>query len=808
MRPIESIHHLSLITLISLATLLFESTLTRLLAVTQFYHFAFLVVSLALLGYGASGTILSIFPGIRQIPISRIFFWIGIGFVVGVIIVFVAVNWLPFDSYSIAWERRQIGFFVIYYFALTIPFLVSGLGIGAALSIAVNKPHFVYAANLIGSALGALAAPWILSLAGVPGSLLLSACLGLLVAWVSFWINPSGYKKLAIGAISMVLGLGLLTFGGLVALNRGYSAPIGIQISPYKGLSYSRQIPGVKHLYGRWNATSRVDVVANAGTRRMPGLSYQYLDSPPPQLGLSVDGDALQPITLSTPEDFRAAAWLPEALAYELIPGADVLVLNPRGGLGVMQALSGGASTVTTVLENNLIIDAVSLTAPEYDVFSNERVELIEEPGRCFLKRSKSAFDLVVFPLTDAYRPVTSGAYSLAESYLFTVESFEHALQRLNPEGVLVVTRWLQSPPSESVRLISTLVEALERQQISHIDERVLAYRGIQTMTVLVKPSGWTQDEMAKAGQFFESRRFDWVWAPNIRENEVNRFNHLPAPEYFYLVREIFTASNREDLYKDYPYQIGPIVDNRPFFFHFFTRGQTTEVLQSIGHTWQPFGGSGYLILFALLAQVLMLSFVLILFPLVWKQNSSMDIRSTPNFRWRIAIYFSLLGVAFLFVEIPLIQRFILIFGQPIYAFAVVVTALLTFSGIGSMLVSKSWAHSRMILGILAIFVISMTFVMDQFLNMMLSLHLFWRIVAGVISLIPIGLLMGMPFPMGLLRLEKDSHHLRSWAWAINGCASVIASVLAAILTLSYGFNLVMVLGAVGYLAAGLVVEN
>jgi len=795
---------------IAVATLLFESTLTRLLAVAQFYHFAFLVVSLALLGFGASGTMLSIAPGLKHIKLERLLSWSGVGFALGVGLAYMGVNWLPFDSYSIAWERRQLLFFILYYLVLTIPFFISGLGVGAALSLSQGRSHLIYAANLLGSALGALLAPLVLSLAGVPGAVLLSACVGL-VAAQSFLMDKSierwkGWHWLASG----VMSLGLITFGWLVAMNRGYTTPLGdasslgMRISPYKGLAYARQYPGSEQVYGAWNAVSRIDVIANAGTRRLPGLSYQYLDPPPPQYGLSVDADALQPITLSSAREFEAAAWMPEALAYQLRPEADVLVFDARGGLGVLQALAGGADSVIALLDNRLISEAISRSTPDFDIYDHPDVTLVHESARTYLRQPGEDYDLLVFPLTDAYRPVTSGAYSLGESYALTVEAFEDALGRLTPDGILMVTRWLQSPPSESVRLVATLAEAVG----DTAPQDLLAYRGVQTMTVLVRPSGWSTAELEMARQFLDSRRYDWVWAPGLDEEQTNRYNRLPEPEYYRLVQELLAASDKSAFYARYPYQIEPVRDNRPFFFHFFTPGQTTEVLNSLGHTWQPFGGSGYLILFALLALVLLLSALLILLPLAWKQERHGDISEPHKGRWRILLYFSLLGVAFLFVEIPLIQHSILLVGQPIYAFAVVVAALLTASGVGSILARRGWIRDKLIFGLLIGLVLGMVLAFGSLVNWISPWPMWVRVLALALSLFPLGMLMGIPFPRGLVWLEAQSPELTAWAWAINGCASVIASVLAAILTLSYGFALVMVLGTAAYLGAGVLMVN
>ncbi|MEJ5199166.1 MAG: hypothetical protein WHX53_09600, partial [Anaerolineae bacterium] len=334
------------VAMLAAATLLLESTLTRLLAVAQFYHFAFLAVSLALLGFGASGTLLGVAPRLRRAAAERVLLACSAGFAACTGIAYAVVNLLPFDSYSIAWDRRQIGLFVLYYLALTLPFLCGGLGIAAGLAAGdeSRRPR-VYAANLLGSAAGALLALAAGELAGVPGAVLIAALVGFLpVLWLAP-ARPTGLRSAAaLAALAAAVGFALLASANLHASGR---IGLGMTISPYKGLAHAWRVPGATTLFGRWDAVSRVDVVAGAGTRALPGLSYACAGLPPVQLGLAHDADALLPITLARPEDFAAAACLPEALAFELRPHAHVLVLEPGGGLGILQALAAGASRVT-----------------------------------------------------------------------------------------------------------------------------------------------------------------------------------------------------------------------------------------------------------------------------------------------------------------------------------------------------------------------------------------------------------------------------------------------------------------------------
>lgn len=788
---------------LSAATLLLETTLTRLLAVAQFYHFAFLVVSLALLGFGASGTLLSVFPRLRNVPLERMLARLGVAFVFSVGLAYAVVNFLPFDSYSIAWDRRQIFLFALYYLALTLPFIISGLGIGAALATGDGNSHLFYASNLLGSCVGALLAPLALWLGGVPGAVLFSGILGLGVTLIApqqdvGLIRKQKWPRWIV--LSLIFGA-VLVFFTLASLNFQSRAPFGMTISPYKGLVQAQRFPNSEIIFSRWNAISRLDLVADAGTHQLPGLSYLYPDVPPKQLGLSLDADALQAITLIEPQDFDAAGYLPESIAFEMVPQAEVLVLEPRGGLGVLQALAGGARQVTAVVANPLIPQAIASASGNADIYAHSKVHTVSESARVYLQHGDEQFDIVFLPLTDAYRPVSSGAYSLVEDYSLTVEGFEAVLTRLKPEGVFVFTRWMQMPPSESLRAVAALVEALAQNQSLAVADTLVIYRGIQTVTVIVRPTGWSQDMLAAIRTFTQDRKFDHVWMPDIREREVNRFNRLPEPSFYLTVQELLTTENRADFYANYPYDISPPTDDQPFFFNFFTWEQTPDVLATFGHTWQPFGGSGYFILLALLALTMILSFGLIMFPLILQ---SQERSASQTKRWHVLIYFALLGIAFLFIEIPLIQRWILLLGHPTYAFTTVVVALLFFSGLGSTLVRATWLPHRAAFALLVLLALLTPLAVSRYANYLLSLPTWGRLVMAVFTLAPLGVLMGLPFPFGLAWLEERSHSWIPWAWAVNGCTSVIASVLAAMLSLNYGFSVVLFLGAGAYAGAAI----
>ncbi len=782
--------------ILSAATLLFETGLIRYLAVAQYYHFAFLVISLALLGFGASGTLLALFPRIKDLPLERTLSWIGVGLAISIWATYLVVNWLPFDSYSIVWERRQLLFFLIYYFSISLPFLVSGLGLGTALAIVEKGGHRIYAANLVGSGLGVLLAPLIMELSGVVGLFIICTlvCLG---SWMFLNIEPHAQKlRWSTGALILI---GLLGWTILIGKNSRGGSPLGFNISPYKGLSYARQYPGSEIIFGKWGRSSRIDVIARAGIHRMPGLSYAYSGEIPAQLGLTIDGGALQPITLTDGDDFELAEWLPEWWALSLIDRPDVLILDPGGGFGILQILDNSPAALTAVVPDPLLLEAVEQTAGEFQVFQSPNLNLVIDNPRAFLARSDGLYDLIFLPLTDEYQPVSNGFYSISEDYSLTVEGFKSGLSRLTPGGVWVTSRWLQSPPSEGLRLVTTLAEGLRRSGYQNPEKLIVVYRGIQTITAVVKPDGWGQENLLELRDFLDRCRFDLVWSPDMTSDEPNRWNRLEEPVYFQEVRALFEASDLNSYYQSYPYDITPPTDDHPFYFHFFTWSQTPAILASFGKTWQPFGGSGYLVLFFLLALVLLLSTLLIMVPL-WLQRKTR--RKVNQGAGLFFLYFVFIGMGFMFLEITLISQWSLFLREPVYAFSLIVGILLLSSGLGSMAADQGWAIRGITVPALFLagsgFIIFSVFDKTQILNWPVWL----RVLAASLGLSPLGFSMGTFFPRGL-RWVKGSHPtLVPWAWAVNGSASVIASVLAALFSLEAGYPMVLLLGWLLYIGA------
>ena len=804
--------------LISAATLTFEINLNRLFSVTQFYHFAFLVVSVALLGFGASGTILAIFPKIGQRDPQTNLGWLAIMTGISMLGAFLLTNWLPFDSFSIAWDSRQVWILIMHYLALASPFFFSGMAVGILLTAYSQVAGGIYAVNLSGAAVGcviALAAPPYI---GGEGSVTLSCGLAALAAVICLTKaipttnsspasdESSDQRYLFSSVIYILLTVALVLFflvdfGLRISGNKGLKI-LDLHLSPYKSLSYALLYPDSEVISQRWNAFSRVDLVRSAGIRSLPGLSYRYLELPPPEDGLLMDGDELSPVVHPN-ADLSFADFLPSALAFRMRSNANTLVLEPRGGLDIITALTLGAGSVTAVEVNPLNIEAAK------HIYSDPRVQLVVESGRSYARKSNENFDVIIFSLATSYHPVRSGAYSLAEDYRNTLESYQDALELLNPDGILVITRWLQDIPSESLRAFGLGVTALESSGINP-KENIIAIRGYNTATIFVKNNPFSPDEIELIKEFADKRAFDLIYAPGLSQEDVNQHNILQEPVYYQAFTELLDTSPRSDFYRNYTFDVSPPNDDHPFFGHYFKWSQTKQVMVEFGKTWQPFGGAGYFVVLALLVLSTVLASVIILLPAVTTRARNRELApksgAPERFVYNFLVYFGLIGIAYLLVEIPLIQRFILFLGHPSYAMTTVLFTLLLFSGLGSSMSRR--IPLKLALVILVFFLLFIPSLLPVIINQTLGLALTTRIGLTVILLAPVGFLMGIPFPGGIRWMILKNHNAPSipWVWGVNGAASVIAAVLAALLALSFGFNWVFRLGALCYAGALLLV--
>lgn len=803
-KPPASWRLILVIGIVSFLSLFYESLLIRILGISQHYHFAFLIISLALLGFGASGSFMLVFP-LNRVRIEQGVMLISLCFILCVGIAYVAVNSIPFDAYMIAWELRQYLYLVVLLICLTLPLFCAGLLLIFVFRKLPESVSILYAANLVGSGIGTLCAPWVTGMLGVFGSVLSCIGFGLLVVLPITSTIKSGKNRIV--TKSVIGFIILLVFSGVVLnakRNLTHKLALEVTVSPYKAISTVLNYPGARVVWGRWTDLERVDIVESDGIRSLAGMSYVSSLVPPAQFGLLTNGNNVQPIIADINDFIPVAPFLMESLVYRLVPDANVLILKPGGGLAVVQALLGDASEITAVFENPYIPQAIDDILEDNFLEMRNVNQVIANP-RVFLSQSKTNYDIVVIPLSESYHPVTNGSFSLVEEYLYTLESFQSLYAHLQPSGILVVTRWLQVPPSESLKMLALLMDSYNNQIGVPFEDALVAYRGMQTMTILVKPAGWSRNELDLIRKFASELHFDFVWLPDVKANEVNQWSKFPQPYYYDAVRGLLGAEDRNAYYQNYPYRISPPRDKQPFFFHFYKWTQIPSIFVTAGKLWQPFGGSGYLLLFLLLFSVLFICGLLMLPPIVVQRfnTGGQNLRSQVSTLW--LIYFGLIGAGYITLEVPLIQQFILPLEHSIYAFAICVFILLLGSGIGSVLIHTRVSNILVVCVIITLYAFSIACWGSKLADWLLQFRFLVRFGLIFLVITPLAILMGMAFPSGMNFVNKYSLGAAPWLWAINGFASVLFSIVSILIAIEIGYHAVFGMAAILYLLAGIV---
>jgi SAM-dependent methyltransferase len=795
------------IALLSAATLAYEVLLLRLFAITQWHHFAYMAISIALLGFGASGTFL--FLAQRWLKPRFIFAFAANSAAFGITALtgFVLAQRLPFNALQVVWEPLQLLYLLVLYPLLALPFFAAANCIGLAFARFGDKIGRVYAFNLVGSGVGALGLVGLLHLLYPESALRLVAGLGLGAAALA-QLSDKRYRVWAAGLGAAALIVPIIAPASWTAL----------RLSPYKSLSMALQVPGTELLGETSSPLGLLTVVRSplVPFRHAPGLSLNNVIEPSPQLGVFTDGNGMTAITAfdGDLQPFTYLGFTTAALPYHLLEKPRTLILGAGGGADVLQALYHKAAAVDAVELDLRMIRLVNQTHRAFagDVYARPDVRVHVAEARAFVAASRNSWDLIQIPLLDSFAAAAAGVHGLSESYVYTVEAFREYLRHLEPGGYLAITRWLKLPPRDSLKLFATALEALKQEGMVEPNRSLAMIRSWNTITLLVRNGKIGSQGAATVRRFSRERSFDLVFLPGLAPDEPNRANILQA-SYFFDGARALAGPGRGDFLRRYKFDVRPTTDDRPYFFDFFRWRSLPEFLELRTRSGAALIEWGYTILFATLLQAALLSALLILLPL-WLRRRVRAVGS-PD-RWRVLAYFLCLGLAFLFVEIAFIQGFILFLGHPIYAVAVVLAGFLTFAGIGS---GAAHAFSARIAAgrfsrltpigaaVLAIAGIALLYVLvlPTVFAGLVVLHEGARIALSLTLIAPLGFFMGMPFPLGLSRVSAHFPELVPWAWGISGCFSVISAILATILAIHFGFTAVVVLAAILYLAAGVI---
>jgi SAM-dependent methyltransferase len=761
--------------LLAFGVLLLEIACTRIFSFSLSYHFTYVAISVALLGFGASGTALATSRWLAGRDPKRLMPEAMLIAAAGVTVTLLTILFLRVRPFDIPTHPSQLVLLALFFVLCATPFFAAGLAIAAALR-ATALPNTVYFVDLVGAGAGcglSIAAIWTF---GSPGTAVAAAAVFVLA---SVCCAPPS-RRLAYAAIG----------GVIVAASAALVLQVPVRPSPEKLLARMME-KGFVPQFSRWSPIFRVDVypeplaqhsggrgVSPNLTRKMPRVRY-----------IAHDATAEAPI-YEWGGDVKELDYVRQSIfaaPYLSVDRPRVLVIGLGGGFDVLTALAHGASEVTGVELDPITVFLGKGPESGFNggVLLRPDVNAVVAEGRSFLRHSTARYDVIQMTGVDTLSALSTGAYMLAESYLHTIEAMEEQLRHLTPDGTLSLMvydlPWQENQARFSLRHVANFLGAAERMGIENPADHVAIIAGpgwpIASIELLFKPRPYRPDEVQTLRDFVRSQRFEAWHLPG--EPPTTPFGHFLTGD----------PAARAAFVDTYPLNISATPDDRPFYYRFYYwRNLFSRAHWQIDHGYTF--ATGQFILLAVLAVAIVTSLALIVGPLL----------ARPAFRLpgaaRFSLYFTALGLGFMFIEISLIQQFILLLGHPTYSVAIILLALLLWTGLGSFLSGRSRLSERTLIrgALLALLVLVPLYgwLVPWWFGRWLGAPAWMRYAVTVAILLPLGLTLGIFFPSGLREVRRHHESLVPWAWGGNGAASVVGSILSIVLAISFGFRVVL----------------
>ena len=550
------------IALISAAALAYEILLMRLFSIIQWHHFAYMIISLALLGYGASGTLLALSRRWLEGHFLTAYMDNACLFGITTIVCFRLAQAVPFNALEVLWDPRQPLWLLLIFLLRFIPFLCAANCICLTFSAFSERLHKVYCFDLFGAGVGALAIIGLLFILTPIAALQVVAALGLVAAALAWWESAAQPRW---AALIVVLAAAVMLLP---------AAGFSLRVSEFKGLSQALRVLNAEQLDQRSGPLGRLTTFGSPSVpfRYSPGLSLNTPGLIPEQLGVFTDADALSVMTRFD-GDLEKLVYLDyqsSALAYHMLEQPTVLVLGAGGGADVLQALYHRASHIDAVELNPQMVELVDRVFADFTgaLYKRPEVTVYNHEARGFVGAARDRYDLIQVAMIDSFGASSAGLYALSENYLYTLEAFTQYLEHLEPGGILSITRWIKIPPRDSLKIFVTVVEALEQAGVQNPGNRLVMIRSWNTSTLLVKSDDFTAENIASLKVFSRERSFDLVYYPGMSRDEANRYNRLQAPWFFDAVNRLL-GPGRGEFMDNYKFNVSPASDDQPYFSNF-----------------------------------------------------------------------------------------------------------------------------------------------------------------------------------------------------------------------------------------------
>ncbi len=783
----------------------------RLLSIGYWHHFAYMAISMALLGFGAAGSVLFIlYNRISDHPDVSLLFLAGLT-AISFPVAFSLSQKVGLDPLQLIWQKTQWFKMFLTYLLMALPFMLAGGIAGFILTGAGEKIHRMYAIDLSGAGLGALiivpalyvASPWRL--------LPILSCIVLFGA-IGFCIRMKRPYFEAIILLSACVLLGIVYM----------IMPPLPKIHESKGLPMTLALPDARIEMEKMGPLGIIHVVGSSQIRYIPGLSLAFgQDSEygekdiPKQKAIFVDADGLSPITSFSkdPEKLACLDFTSMALPFHIRDMQKMLIIGAGGGMDILLGILNHVPEIVAIESNRQIADLLINPFADFSghLYSRPDVRLEVRKARHFLRSTEERYDLIQMSMTDSFVNSAGGLHSAAENYLYTSQAFKQYLKHLTGPGIIAVTRWLKLPPRDSLRILSTALSAIrDISKETRPEKHFMIIRSWKTFTILISRRRFSMDEVSRAKKFCNERSFDMVFYAGMKAEEANRYDVQKIPYYFNGASEL-CGPNPESFIKDYLFDISLTTDDRPFFSDFLKWEKINYLFRSYGREWFGFVEMGNIFILATLAQASIAGIFLVLVPLLFLkrlEKSSFMGKISPGLSDIIGviIYFGFIGSGFMFMEMALLPRFTLLLSQPVYAASLVLATILVFAGLGSLIVRRIEIVTKKILWIsiliLSCWVLVQVLAGDWFFNRILGQPLLYRLAFSVSFIAIPSFFLGWPFPLGFRFIAMKYPNLAPWAWGINGCASVTGAVLGKIIAMSLGFQFLTLTACVVYFFA------
>ena len=751
----------------------------------MYYHFAYMVISIAMLGLSISGVGIYLFPSFfcrrRTSLLAALFI------LVFALLVLWTLRTALANPISLSTWRANLGRLGLLYLSAGLTMLAPGFAISLAIANARERIGQVYAFDLGGASFGCILIIPAISAFGGPGALV--ACAGVAaIAACLFALSSGGDSsprtRYGFGVIAAATAAVLF----VLAAGENSAGRFGLARNSEKFLG-NRKV-----LFEKWNSFSQI-TVAPAGA--------------PDHLWIFIDADAATRLWSAdvakrhASEPRRYSEVRASSLVYALRHEHPALIIGPGGGTDVIAALDHGVPKVVGVEVNPIIVeDIVRGRYADYDgdLYRDPRVHVVVDEGRSFIRRSGEDYGSIQATLVDTWAASSSGAFTLSENNIYTVDAFEEFLAHLAPGGIIAITRWYDaSNPKEFLRLVALGRLALERRGVPSTEivrHFALVADEERHGTMLLNRDAFTAEDAARLRQVASERGLHLLFAPQVDVGVAAAGEDVVLGAYL-------RASSGTDFLGKLPYDASPTTDDRPFFFYSLRPMDMLSVLGRLKDIEKDNLGVAVLLVLLLLSSTLIL--LLVVVPLAVFERKAL--REDRTMKMRVLGYFLSLGMGFILVEIGFMQKFVLFLGHPIYSLVVVLASLLLASGLGSALSgaglrrfgNQGYVRRAIVAlaAVLALYAVLLSPLFHAFLGLPLGVRI---PIAVVLVFIP-GLLMGTLMPAGVRTANELGTGTVAWGWGLNGAAGVVGSVLAVTVSINYGFNVALAIGVLVYLA-------